>query len=459
MSKHFGLALRANVRSLATAPAFRTSRLKNGLTVATEQMIGTRSATVGVWINAGSRGDSPSSSGTAHFLEHLAFKGTTRRTQHSLELEIENLGSQINAYTLRENTVYYTRCLAPDLAQNVDILADILTQLTLDPKAINNERHVILQELDEVEKMYDEVVFDHLHAAVYRGQDLGRTILGPRDMIRTISRQDLSDYILENYRGDRMALIGVGLVDHELLVKLAQHYFSHILPSDVPFTPTMTGRIPTFYGDEIRIQDDSMPTTHVALALEGVSWLSPDFFVASVANGIVGTWDRLVGVASDSPSPLAVTASTGGPGKTAIANLYMAYTTSYADSGLVGVYFTTNSDAKLDLVVDAIIREWGRLKAGEITTEEVERSKAQLKASLVLALDDSLAIAEDIGRQLVNTGFRLLPDQVFERVEAITKKDVVDWANYRLKNKPLGLAAVGNVKSLPSLSEVNSMMA
>lgn len=446
-------------RSLATASAYRTTILPNGLTVATEQMPGTRSATVGVWINAGSRGDSPESLGTAHFLEHLAFKGTNRRTQHSLELEIENLGSQINAYTLRENTVYYTRCLAPDLGQNVDILSDILTKLTLEPRAINTERHVILQELDEVDKMYDEVVFDHLHAAVYRGQDLGRTILGPREMIKTISRDDLRNYISANYRGDRMALIGVGKVDHEHLVELATQHFGDIASSDVPFSPSLTSQVPTFYGDEIRIQDDAMPTTHVALALEGVSWLAPDFFAALVANGIVGTWDRLVGVASDSPSPLAVTASTGGPGRTPVANSYMAYTTSYADSGLVGVYFTANSDADLRVIVDAICREWARLKAGDISDDEVERSKAQLKASLVLALDDSLAIAEDIGRQLVNTGFRLLPEQVFERVEAITKQDVIDWANYRLRNKPIGLAAVGNVKTLPPLNEITAKMA
>lgn len=133
-------------------------------------MPGTRTATVGVWINAGSRADNPKSSGTAHFLEHLAFKGTKRRTQPNLELEIENIGSQINAYTSRENTVYYTKCLATDLKQNVDILSDLLTNSKLDQRAIENERHVILQESDEVDKMYDEVVFDHLHAVAFKNK-------------------------------------------------------------------------------------------------------------------------------------------------------------------------------------------------------------------------------------------------------------------------------------------------
>ncbi|ABN67819.1 mitochondrial processing protease [Scheffersomyces stipitis CBS 6054] len=430
-------------------PTFQTSVLPNGLTVASESMPGTRTATVGVWINAGSRADNPASSGTAHFLEHLAFKGTNKRSQLNLELEIENIGSQINAYTSRENTVYYTKCLETDINQNIDILSDLLTKSKLEERAIENERHVILQESDEVDKMYDEVVFDHLHAVAFKSQDLGRTILGPRELIKTIQRDDLVNYITTNYKGDRMALIGVGCVNHEDLVKQAQKYFGDIKKSEKPFKQS-GGDLPVFYGDEIRIQDDSLPTTHVALAVEGVSWSAPDFFTASVANGIIGTWDRSIGVGSNSPSPLAVTAAIGGAGNTPIANSYMAYTTSYADTGLMGVYFTADKDANLKLFIDAVMKEWARLKSGDITVEEVERSKAQLKASLVLALDDSTAIAEDIGRQLVNTGFRLSPEEVFERVEAITKKDVIDWANYRLKDKPIALSAVGNVKTLPS---------
>lgn len=452
-----GIKYRGFNTAAVPSPTYQTSILPNGLTVASESMPGTRTATVGVWINAGSRADNPKSSGTAHFLEHLAFKGTQTRPQAALELEIENIGSQINAYTSRENTVYYTRCLASDIKQNIDILSDLLTKSKLENRAIDNERHVILQESDEVDKMYDEVVFDHLHAVAFKNQDLGRTILGPREMIKTINRQDLVDYITTNYKSDRMALVGVGCVDHQELVKLGKNFFGNIVKSEEPFNQS-GGTLPLFYGDEIRIQDNSMPTTHVALAVEGVSWSAPDFFVASVANGIVGTWDRSVGIGSNSPSPLAVTAATGGPGKTPIANSYMAYTTSYADTGLLGVYFTADKNANLKLLVDAIQKEWGRLSRGDITDEEVERSKSQLKASLLLALDDSSAIAEDIGRQVVNTGYRLSPEEVFSRVESITKDDIVNWANYRLKGKPIALAAVGNVKTLPSHKEISEGM-
>ncbi|RKP30374.1 hypothetical protein METBISCDRAFT_16426 [Metschnikowia bicuspidata] len=449
-------------RSLATAakavsPIYRTSVLPNGLTVASEAMPGTKTATVGIWINAGSRGDTNANSGTAHFLEHLAFKGTSKRSQYSLELEIEDLGSQINAYTSRENTVYYTRCLARDLEQNIDILSDLLTKSKLEKLAIEKERSVILQESDEVDKLFDEVVFDHLHEIVYQRQPLGRTILGPREKIRTINRDDLLNYIKTNYKGDRMAFVGAGCVDHDELVKNAAKYFGHLGKSEKPFL-SHGDDLPVFHGAERRIQDDSLPVTHVALAVEGVSWSAPEFFTASVANGIIGSWDRFIGIGFDSPSPLTVTAAMGGPRNSPIANSYMAYSTSYADTGLMGVYFTADSTTDMSLFVNAVMSEWARLKSGNITDAEVERSKAQLKASLVLALDDSTAIAEDIGRQLVNTGFRLSPEDVFERVENISKKGVVDWVNYRLKNKPIAMAALGNCKTLPSLAELNKGM-
>lgn len=447
----------ASAASRVVSPTYKTTVLPNGLTVASEAMPGTKTATVGMWINAGSRGDNNANSGTAHFLEHLAFKGTSKRSQYSLELEIEDLGSQINAYTSRENTVYYTRCLARDLEQNIDILSDLLTKSKLEKQAIEKERPVILQESDEVDKMFDEVVFDHLHEIVYQRQPLGRTILGPREKIRTISRDDLLQYIKTNYKGDRMALVGAGCVDHDELVRNATKYFGHLEKSDKPIF-SHGDDLPIFHGAERRIQDDSLPVTHVALAVEGVSWSAPDFFTSSVANGIIGSWDRSIGIGSDSPSPLTVTAAMGGAGSLPLANSYMAYTTSYADTGLMGVYFTADSNTDMSLFVNAVMKEWARLKSGNITDEEVERSKAQLKASLVLALDDSTAIAEDIGRQLVNTGFRLSPEDVFERVESITKKDVVDWANYRLKDKPISMAALGNCTTLPTLAELNKGM-
>lgn len=455
-----GCSFRRNLATAATElPTTRTSTLPNGLTVASEYIPHSSTATVGVWIDAGSRAENAKNNGTAHFLEHLAFKGTATRSQLALELEIEDLGAHLNAYTSRENTVYYAKSTEKDIPNAINVLSDILTKSTLEPSAIERERSVIIRESEEVDKMYDEVVFDHLHSICYKNQPLGRTILGPLKNIETIQRDDLKKYIGKNYAADRMVLVGAGSVDHEDLVKYAGQYFDHLVPSPSKLPlGSPRGEIPVFHGDEIKIQDDSIPNTHLAIAVEGVSWSGADYFTALVTQSIVGNWDRSLGTGSNSPSKLAL-AVAGDVNGEPLANSYMSFSTSYSDSGLWGVYLTADKNADLKLVLNEIVKEWNRLKRGDITDDEIQRAKAQLKASLLLSLDGSTAIAEDIGRQIVTTGKRLSPEEVFEKVDTIDKDDVVNWANYRLKDKPVSIAAVGHVLSLPPLNEITKALA
>lgn len=437
-------------------PLTQISTLPNGLTVASEVIPHVDTATVGIWIDAGSRADTTVNSGTAHFLEHLSFKGTKKRTQLNLELEIENIGAHLNAYTSRENTVYYAKSTEQDIPNAVDILSDILTKSVLEPKAIERERDVIIRESEEVDKMHDEIVFDHLHAICYKNQPLGRTILGPIENIKTIKRKDLTNYITTNYSPDRMVLVGAGSVNHENLISLAEQYFGNLPCSENPLPlGTSRGDIPLFYGGELRIQDDSMPTTHIAIAIEGVSWNAPDYFTALVAQSIVGNWDRSLGTGSNSPSKFALNVSNGlnGDGSEPLANSYMSFSTSYSDSGLWGIYITADKETNLSPIFKEISKEWNRLKTGGFSQDEVDRAKSQLKASLLLGLDGSTPIAEDIGRQVVTTGKRLSPEEVFEKVDIITKNDVINWANYRMKGKPIAMSAKGNVKTIPSLTE------
>lgn len=445
-------AIRTLATTSSTIPKTQISVLANGLTVASERIPNTSTATVGIFVDAGSRAENAKNNGTAHFLEHLAFKGTQNRTQTGIELEIENIGSHLNAYTSRENTVYYAKSLENDIPQAVDILSDILTRSVLDPRAIERERDVIIRESEEVDKMYDEVVFDHLHAIVYQDQPLGRTILGPIKNIKTIQRDDLQAYISKNYSGDRMVLVGAGAVDHHKLVDYAQTYFGHIRKSQQPVPlGSPRGPLPVFHGNELKFQESTLPTTHVALAVEGVSWSAPDYFTALATQAIVGNWDRSLGTGTNSPSPLAVAASNNGT----LANSYMSFSTSYADSGLWGMYIVTDSkEHNAQLIIDEILKEWRRIKSGNITDDEVNRAKAQLKASLLLSLDGSTAIAEDIGRQIVTTGKRLSPEEVFEQVDKISKQDIVMWANYKLRNKPVSIVALGNVSTVPTLSHI-----
>jgi processing peptidase subunit beta len=243
-----------------------------------------------------------------------------------LEREIESLGGHLNAYTSRESTVYYAKSMNNDVPAMVDILSDILQNSKLEPTAIERERDVILREQQEVDKQLEEVVFDHLHATAFQGGALGRTILGPRENILSISRNDLESYIKTNYTPERMVLVGAGGVPHNTLVELAQKYFGGLKsPSD---GAAIVKETPDFVGSEVRLRDDTMNAAHIAIAIEGVGWSDPLYFPALVTQAIIGNWDRSMGNAAYLGSKLAAFVH-----QNDLANSFMSFSTSYSDTG------------------------------------------------------------------------------------------------------------------------------
>eukprot|EP00981_Chlorochromonas_danica_P010013 scaffold2923_cov199-Ochromonas_danica.AAC.10 len=257
------LGLKTSLRSLsngpvippfaASAPVTEVTKLGNGVRVASETAYG-ETAAIGVWIDAGSRYETAQNNGAAHFLEHMAFKGTKNRTQVQLEKEIENMGGHLNAYTSREQTVYYARVFKNDVPKAVEILADILQNATLDEAAIARERDVILRESVEVGKQYEEVILDELHATAFQGTGLGRTILGPNENIRNLSRTDLQNYIDTHYTADRFVIAAAGAVDHKQLVDLTNKHFGGLKTGN-----GLVKADPVFFtGSDKRIRYDSM---------------------------------------------------------------------------------------------------------------------------------------------------------------------------------------------------------
>ncbi|GJP35824.1 hypothetical protein CLOM_g20345 [Closterium sp. NIES-68] len=217
--------------ALGLIPATRVTTLSNGLRVASEASLhpnAPKTATIGVWIDAGSRYESEATNGTAHFLEHMIFKGTKRRSVQQLEMEVENAGGHLNAYTSREMTTYYAKVVQKDIPVAVDLLGDILQNSLFNEDAVNRERGVILREMQEIEKQVEEVLFDHLHATAFQFSPLGRTILGSADNVRSITREDLEKYIATHYTGPRMVVAASGAVDHDALVKLVEKTFASL---------------------------------------------------------------------------------------------------------------------------------------------------------------------------------------------------------------------------------------
>lgn len=214
----------------------------------------------------------------------------------------------------------------------MNILSDILQNSKLEPQAIERERDVILREQEEVDKQLEEVVFDHLHATAFQGQPLGRTILGPKENIASIQRDDLVGYITKNYTADRMVLVGAGGVPHKQLVELAERYFSNI-PMEPPTRAAASSaaaqkQTPDFIGSEVRLRDDTIPTANIAIAVEGVSWKDDDYFTALVTQAIVGNWDRAMGNSPYLGSKLSTFIH-----ENKLANSFMSFSTSYSDTG------------------------------------------------------------------------------------------------------------------------------
>lgn len=374
--------------------------LDNGLRVTSEDS-GAATATVGLWIDAGSRYETAANNGVAHFLEHMAFKGTAKRSQTDLELEVENLGAHLNAYTSREQTVFYAKCLSKDVPKAVEILADIIQNSKLGESEIERERGVILREMQEVESNLQEVVFDHLHATAYQGTPLGQTILGPTKNIKTIGKQDLQNYVSTHYKAPRIVLAAAGGVNHKELVSLAEKQLGKL-------DNTFDGQAPSlspcrFTGSEVRVRDDSLPLAHVAIAVEGCGWTNQDNVPLMVANTLIGAWDRSQGGGVNNASNLARASAESGMISSAITrqtyyihkfivlelcHSYQSFNTCYKDTGLWGIYFVCDP-LKCDQMLYNVQSEWMRL-CTIVTDSEIERAKNLLKTNMLLQLDGNM---------------------------------------------------------------------
>lgn len=254
----------------------------------------------------------------------------------------------------------------------------------------------------------------------------------------SIRRDDLANYIKTNYTADRMVLVGAGGVEHEELVQLAQKHFATLPVSvnPIPLGRSSQGK-PEFVGSEVRIRDDTMPTAHIAIAVEGVGWSSPDYFPMLVMQSIFGNWDRALGSSPLLSSRLSHIISSNN-----LANSYMSFSTSYSDTGLWGIYLVSENLMNIDDLTHFTLKEWTRMSIAP-TSNEVERAKSQLKASLLLTLDGSTAIAEDIGRQLVTSGRRMTPKQIENAVDAVTPGDIQRVAQKYLWDKDVSVCIRG----------------
>jgi len=411
--------------------------LPNGLRIVTERMAGIASASVGIWVLAGGRHEAAEQNGIAHFLEHMAFKGTKRRSAFQIAEEIEDVGGYINAYTSREVTAYYARVLEADVPLGLDVIADIVLNPVFDPKEIEVERHVILQEIGQALDTPDDIIFDWLQEAAFPDQPLGRTILGPAERIEGFGRDDLTGFVAQNYGPDRMILSAAGAVDHDRMVADAERLFGHLHPLQ------RRPAAPAVWSSRERRETRDLEQVHFALGLAAPSIRDADFYPAQVYTTALGG-----GMSSRLFQKIRE--------ERGLCYSIYAQAGAYDDTGMLTIYAGTSADeiAELStLTIDEMKRS-----AEDMSEAEIARARAQMKAGLLMGLESPSARAERMARSLAIWGRVPSVEENAAKIEGVTLAEVRAFAE-RLAGAEAALALYGPVAAAPALSSLRERLA
>ncbi len=401
-------------------------------------MPGLASASVGVWVGAGARHEAPEQNGIAHFLEHMAFKGTDRRSALQIAEAIEDVGGYINAYTSREVTAYYARVLENDVPLAMDVISDILLNPTFDQAEIETERGVILQEIGQALDTPDDVIFDWLQERAYPEQPLGRTILGPSERVSAFGREDLSRFIGQHYGPEQMILSAAGAVDHDAVVRLAEELFGHLKPR-----PVLVADNARFSGGEVR-QSKTLEQAHFALAFESPGYRDDDIYTAQIYASALGG-----GMSSRLFQEIRENRG--------LCYTIFAQAGAYADTGMTTIYAGTSADQIADLATITI--DEMKRAAGDLTAAEVERARVQMKAGLLMGLESPSNRAERLAR-LVQIWDRVPGlEETVAQIDAVSLGDVRGFAEQMAGAAPMAMALYGPVDQAPTLSTLQERRA
>ena len=399
----------------------RASALPNGMRVVSHAMDTVESVSVGLWVAAGARDEDPRINGVSHVLEHMAFKGTERRSARAISEEIEAVGGHLNAHTTRDYTAYYAKALKEDLELALDIIADIVQHPVFDADELERERAVILQEIHLSHDTPEDVVFDSFQEIAYPGQALGRPILGSAEIVGAMSRQSVIDYMGNHYRAPAMVLAAAGRLDHERLLDLAGDAFRDLnADAGVPGEPARY-----VGGENLEVRD--LEQVQVVIGFDGVPCVDDDFYPASVFSTLFGG-----GMSSRLFQEIRE--------KRGLVYSIYTFLSCLDDGGLFGIYAGTGERQVRELI-PLIADEIGKVRES-VGSEEVARACAQLKASTLMSMESTSARSEQLARQTMVFGRPLGIDEIIAKIEAVDTARVEAVARRLTGSKP-AMAALG----------------
>jgi predicted Zn-dependent peptidase len=409
------------------------TRLPSGLAVVTDRMEHLESASLGVWVGAGSRDEKPDEHGISHLLEHMAFKGTSRRTARQIAETVEAVGGDLNAATSVESTGYFARVLKADVPLALDVLADILSDPTFDPEELRREQNVIVQEIGATEDAPDDLVFDRLQETAFPNQPVGRSILGTPDTVRSFNAARLRSYLTRNYRAPDMLIAAAGAVEHQRIVEEAEKRFASFAG------PAGPAPEPARFSGGTRVETRDLEQVHIAMALEGVAVKHPDLYSMQVFTSALGG-----GMSSRLFQEVREIRG--------LCYTIHAFHMPYSDIGMFGLYAGTDETDAPELM-RVVIDQIGN--ATETLNEaEVNRAKAQMKAGLLMALESSEARIGQLARQMLAYGRPIPLEEIVAKVDAVTVESARAAGRALVNRGRPAIAALGPGNGLESTAAI-----
>jgi predicted Zn-dependent peptidase len=407
----------------------QVTKLANGMRVVTDHMASVETVSIGVWVDVGTRHEVAAINGVAHVLEHMAFKGTERRSALDIASEIEAVGGHVNAYTSREHTAYYAKVLKADVGLAVDIISDILQHSTFEANELERERTVILQELGQAQDTPDDIIYDLFQERAYPNQPMGQPVLGRADIIKSLTRDQVAGYMKANYAAPGMLLVAAGNITHETLVGLAERHFTSLHAKSE--AATEAGRYEG--GDHREVRD--LEQAHVLLGFPGFPFGDRDYFAASVVSTAFGGGmsSRLFQEVRE---------------KRGLAYSIYSFSHSYSDGGIFGIYAGTGEDEAADLM--PVLRDELRQLVNGLTGEELARARAQLKAGLLMSMEGTTARCEQQASHMLIHGRPLDAKELVAHIDAVDEDAAIRVAKRVIAGKPT-MAALGPIGKLEKL--------
>jgi processing peptidase subunit beta len=412
--------------------------LPSGLRIASRSLAQAQSLSVGIWVNAGARDERDSEMGIAHMLEHMAFKGTERRSARDIATEVENVGGYMNAHTSREETAYYLRLLPEYLDMGIDILADILTKPTMPDEEIERERGVIIQEIGQSQDTPDDIVFDMFARASYGDHTLGRPILGSIDSVSGFSRDNLRGFMSRHYGAGQMLVTASGAIEHDDFVRRVEQRLGHLA------TAKDTQRVsPDWLGGR-HIEARDLEQTHIVIGLPSFGARDDRRFALMVLSTLFGGGmsSRLFQEVRE---------------KRGLCYSIFSFASMYSDSGHFGVYAGTSAEQANEMLT-VTAQQLAEL-AAKVGEDEVSRAKAQLRASLVMARESVSGCGDALARQIMLFGAPVDDAELLDQIAAVDAETVRDVAADLIGGGQPAIAAIGPQSSIMENDRLAGLLA